>query len=113
MSKNQMTTTKGFRVEDITFKKARRQSAIIEELGLEDKIEETEIKAPVSLTPEQVKEFLRVKIEVSSDSNEKRLYSQIIMWVDELLKLKRDYVVLQEKIESFNTKDSEVEDIEK
>ena len=112
MSKNQMTTTNGFRVEDITFKKARRQSAIIEELGLEDEIEETEIKAPVSLTPEQVKEFLRVKIEASSDSNEKRLYSQIIMWVDELLKLKRDYVVLQEKIESFNTKEPDVEDIE-
>ena len=51
-----MTTTKnGFRVEDITFKGARRQCEIDNEIEHEEGENTQDVKAPVSLTPEQVK----------------------------------------------------------
>lgn len=102
MSKGDMTTTQGiFKVEDITFKNARKQSAIKEEIEAEKsehrKQHKDDIKVPVSLTPEQVKSFLLKRIEYCQDSNEKRLYSQCLMWIDELVVLKRKYIDLEEK----------------
>ena len=97
MSRNNVTTTQnGFRVEDITFKGARRQCEIDKEI---DTIEESEVevKAPISLTPEQVKEFYVSKINVARDSNEKRLYSQTIKWIDELLETKKKLFALEAK----------------
>lgn len=94
---NDVTTTRnGFRVEDITFKNARRQCEIDNEV---DKSEETEdsIQAPVSLTPEQVKSFYMLKIASAKDSNEKRVYAQTIRWIDELLDTKKKLFALEAK----------------
>lgn len=97
MSRNNVTTTlNGFRVEDITFKGARRQSEIDKEIDtvVED---EVEVKAPVSLTPEQVKMFYVSKIAVAKDSNEKRVYAQTIKWIDELIDTKKKLFALEAK----------------
>ena len=94
---NDVTTTRnGFRVEDITFKNARRQCEIDNEV---EKSEETEdsIQAPVSLTPEQVKSFYMLKIASVKDSNEKRVYAQTIRWIDELLDTKKKLFALEAK----------------
>ena len=92
-----MTTTKnGFRVDDITFRGARKQSEIENEIE-KDEVEEVDVKAPVSLTPEQVKDYYKTKIALAKDSNEKRVYSQTIRWIDELLDTKKRLVVLEEK----------------
>ena len=94
---NDVTTTRnGFRVEDVTFKNARRQCEIDNEV---DKSEETEdsIQAPVSLTPEQVKSFYMLKIASAKDSNEKRVYAQTIRWIDELLDTKKKLFALEAK----------------
>ena len=95
---NSTTTTKnGFRVEDITFRNARRQSEILNEVDNQEEVVEDDIKAPVSLTPEQVKMFYLSKIAVSKDSNEKRVYAQTIKWIDELLETKRKLILLESK----------------
>lgn len=94
---NDVTTTRnGFRVEDITFKNARRQCEIDNEV---EKSEETEdsIQAPSSLTPEQVKSFYMLKIASAKDSNEKRVYAQTIRWIDELLDTKKKLFALEAK----------------
>ena len=94
---NDVTTTRnGFRVEDITFKNARRQCEIDNEV---EKSEETEdsIQAPVSLTPEQVKSFYMLKIASAKDSNEKRVYAQTIRWIDELLDTKKKLFAIEAK----------------
>ena len=90
------TTTKGFRVEDITFKGARRQCEIENEIEREEETED-DVQAPVSLTPEQVKSFYMTKIANAKDSNEKRLYSQTIKWIDELLETKKKLFALENK----------------
>ena len=108
---NNTTTTKnGFRVEDITFKHARRQSEIDNEIQHED-VEQEEVKAPVSLTPEQVKSFYVLKIATSKDSNEKKLYSQTIKWIDELLETKKKLFALEAK-EVVDNDDGTADDIE-
>lgn len=106
MSRDNVTTTyNGFRVEDITFHNARKQSAILDEIPTEEVVED-DIKAPISLTPEQVKEFFKQKISSCKDSNEKRLYSQTIKWIDELLDTKKKLIAMEskkvEEIEEFD-----------
>ena len=99
MSNNSVTTTmKGFRVEDITFRGARRQCEIEKEIEHEEE-EEVEVKAPVSLTPEKVKSFLKQKISVAKDSNEKRVYSQTIRWIDELSETRKKLFSLEARYE--------------
>lgn len=93
---NVTTTKNGFRTEDITFRGARRQCEIENEIERED-VEEAEVKAPVSLTPEQVKAFYMLKIASAKDSNEKRVYAQTIRWIDELLETKKKLYVLESK----------------
>lgn len=90
------TTRNGFRTEDITFRGARLQSEILKEIEPEE-IPEEEVKAPVSLTPEQVKMFYVSKIAVARDSNEKRVYAQTIKWIDELLETKKKLFALESK----------------
>ena len=110
--RERVTTTKnGFRVEDVTFKNARRQSAIESELNNEEDIMDSDISVPVSLTPEQVKAFYRDKIALVSDSNEKRLYSQTIMWIDELLKANKKINALEEKLNALTVEEAP-EDLE-
>ena len=105
-----MTTTKGFRVEDVTFRNARRQSQIDSEIE-QPEVQEDNVKAPVSLTPEQVKSFYTQKIAVAKDSNEKRVYSQTIKWIDELLETKKKLFALESK-EVVENDDGTAEDIE-
>ena len=107
---NMTTTRNGFRVEDITFKGARKQSEILNEIEQED-IPEEEVKAPVSLTPEQVKQFYVDKIQVARDSNEKRVYSQTIKWIDELLETKKKLFALEAK-EVVENDDGTADDIQ-
>ena len=106
-----MTTTRnGFKVEDITFRHARRQSAIENEIE-HTELPEEEVKAPISLTPEQVKDFYTKKIAVSMDSNEKRVYSQTIKWIDELLETKKKLFSLEAK-QVVESDDDTADDIE-
>ena len=108
---NNVTTTRnGFRVEDITFKNARRQCEIDNEIEHTEESTE-EVKAPVSLTPEQVKTFYVSKIALAKDSNEKRVYSQTIKWIDELLETKKKLFALEAK-EVVDNDDGTPEDIE-
>lgn len=107
-----MTTAKNrFRVEDITYRGARKQSEIENEIEREEEPEQ-EIKAPVSMTPEQVMEFYKAKIANTSDSNEKRVYSQTIVWIKELQSTKKELVSLREKEIIRSEEDKEVTDIE-
>ena len=94
-----ITLTSMFRTEDITFKNARRQSAVEDELRAENPelYEEDEIEIPVSITPEQVISFYKQKIDVAKDSNEKRLYSQTIKWIIELSDVKKKLNTLEAK----------------
>lgn len=95
---SRMTTAMGsnFRTEDVTYRHARRQSEIENEIEREEEPVE-EIKAPVSLTPEQVTAFYLLKIKASNDSNEKRLYSQTIMWIKELQDTRKELLAYKEK----------------
>lgn len=110
MSNNMTTTLKGFRVEDITFKNARRQCEIDKEIDNPED-EEGVVKAPISLTPEQIKDFYRMKISLSKDSNEKRVYSQTIDWIDELSEVKKKLFLLESK-EVVENNDGTGDDIE-
>ena len=110
MSNRVTTTMNGFRVEDITFKHARRQSEIDNEIEREEE-QEDDVKAPVSLTPEQVKAFYMLKISASKDSNEKRVYAQTIRWIDELLETKKKLFTLEAK-EVVNNDDGTADSIE-
>lgn len=110
---NRITTAMGrnFRKEDVTFKYARKQSEIENEI---EHVEEQvpEVKAPVSLTPEQVIEFYKTKIKVAYDSNEKRLYSQTITWIKELQTIKKEFLALKEKeIARSKNEEDNIDDI--
>lgn len=105
-----IATRSGFRVEDVTFHGARRQCEIENEIEQPEEISKT-VKAPVSLTPEQVKSFYKEKIAAARDSNEKRVYSQTIVWVDELFKLRKRVVDLEEKLALKKEVESDSEDI--
>lgn len=105
------TTRNGFRVEDITFKNARKQSEILNEMEIEE-LEEVEVKPPVSLTPEQVKQFYLEKIKVARSTDEKRVYSQTISWIDELLETKKKLFALEAKEASEVKDETGIEDIQ-
>ena len=110
---NNMTTAMGnnFRSEDVYLRNRRKQSEIENEIEKEEEPEE-EIKAPVSLTPEQVIDFYKTKIAKAHDSNEKRLYSQTIKWIKELQSTKKELLILREKEIARSAEEKEAEDIE-
>lgn len=81
---SQTTTRSGFKVEDITFKNARRQSEIDKELGVDTVSDEEELKTPISLTPEQVIRYYEESIANTDSVSKKRLYAQTIKWIKEL-----------------------------
>lgn len=104
-----ITSTRGFKVEDVTFKHARRQNEIEKELNYET-VAETEVEVPVSLTPEQVIDYYQTLINLSDDTKEKVLFSQTIKWIKELQKVKAELVVYKlrkerEEEASFKTPD--------
>ena len=105
-----MSLRNNFRVENITFTGARKQSEIENEIEHEEEPEQ-DIKAPVSLTPEQVIDFYKAKIAKASDSNEKRVYSQTIRWIKDLQSTKKELIAIREKEIARGEEDKEVEDI--
>ena len=108
---NVTTTQNGFRVEDITFRGARQQSEILNEIEQNEDNNASDIQAPVSMTPEQVKAFYMLKIANAKDSNEKRVYAQTIRWIDELLETKKKLFTLESK-EVVENDDGTADDIE-
>lgn len=97
MSQN-VTITQGlFKVHDVTFKGARRQSEIENEIEHPEQEQESDIPVPVSLTPEQVKSFYLMKIALCKDSNEKRVYAQTFKWIDEMLEVRKKLYALEAK----------------
>ena len=113
MSKGVTTTKNGFRVDDITFRGVRKQSAIVDELGLNEVYsEEGDVVVPVSLTPEQVTTFLNSKSENTHNMNERKLYQQLVKWVEELFDLKKKVVALEEKVATYQRVNEEsIDDI--
>lgn len=99
MAGNVTTTLSGFRVEDVTFHNARKQSEIINELNYDTNEDNSEIEVPKSLTPEQVIKYFEECISVSSDIQLKRVYSHTIKWIKELEESRA-------KINSINSKES-------
>lgn len=98
MNNRRTTTTKnGFKVEDITFKGARKQSEILNELDEENDGVEESVLVPVSLTPEQVKVFYECKIEVTKNPREKKVYEQTIRWIDEMLTTRKRLLAYEAK----------------
>ena len=88
---NSTTTSKnGFRVEDVTFKKARMQNEILNEGVSDTSCEPVEVKVPESLTPEQVKQYLAESVKSMEDTNKKKkVYAQMFNWINELLELRK------------------------
>lgn len=110
MSSNMTTTKNGFTVEDVTYRRMRMQSQIENEIE-KPEVQEVHVKAPVSVTPEQISDFYKVKILQARDSNEKRVYSQTIRWIKELQEVKKELAVLKEKMIARSAEDEEIEDI--
>ena len=111
---NNVTTVArgGFRVEDVTFKGARQQSEILKE-GVNDvEVNPEKVEVPKSLTPEQVKKYLLKTIQYSNNEDEKRVFAQVIKWIDELSEAKKKLISIE--LEDMKRRDSEQtpEDIE-
>ena len=106
---NNMTTTRGhIRVEDVTFKGARQQKQVIDDLAEKYGIDPEDVgkvQVPVSLTPEAVKTFYAEKIAETNNPNEKKIYEQTIRWIDESIENKKKLVALELKYQ--NTADDE------
>lgn len=110
---NRVTTTRsGFRVEDVTFRNARRQSEIVNELGLEEEEDDVLVEAPKSLTPEQVIRYYETLIKNTQDLDSKRVYSQTIKWIKELQEAKQKLVKVREREIIEEAKQTTPDDIE-
>ena len=111
--KNDVTTTRhGFVVEDITFRNARKQSAIDSEIE-STCTTATSKEVPISMTPEQVKTFYKNLAEETLNMNEKKVYMTTIKWIDELFNLRKEVVKKDIEIETLKkvNEDIPVEDI--
>ena len=111
---NDVTTVArgGFRVEDVTFKGARQQSEILKEGVSDVEVNPEKVEVPKSLTPEQVKKYLLKTIQYSNNEDEKRVFAQVIKWIDELSEAKKKLISIE--LEDMKRSDSEQtpEDIE-
>ena len=111
---NDVTTVArgGFRVEDVTFKGARQQSEILKEGVSDVEVNPEKVEVPKSLTPEQVKKYLLKTIQYSNNEDEKRVFAQVIKWIDELSEAKKKLISIE--LEDMKRRDSEQtpEDIE-
>ena len=90
------TTNSKFPVIDITFKGARKQCEIDNEIGTENKTEE-QIYIPVSYTPEQLVQFYEDKSSKTLNIAEKKKKKKTI----ELIK---DYQTVKKTLVSFELK---------
>ena len=105
-----MSVLKGFRVEDVTFKNARRQSEIDSELEGED-LQVGDIQIPTSLTPEQVKEYFLLKSQNVSEK-ESRVFLQAVKMIDELLETRKKLFNLESKIVEEKEDDGTMQSVE-
>ena len=96
-----ITTTGCIKVEDVTFKGGRSQDQVLKDLeekyGSDPDNESGVVVAPVSLTPEQVKNYFEQKITVTANQQEKKVYAQTIRWIDEMLEIRKKLVSLELK----------------
>ena len=104
---NNVTTVarSGFRVEDVTFKGARQQSEILKEGVSDAEVNPEKVEVPKSLTPEQVKKYLLKSIQSSNSEDEKRVFAQIVKWIDELSEAKKKLISIE--LEDMKRSDSE------
>lgn len=110
---NQITTTGNFRVQDVTYKHARKQSEIDTELGITPTNSVDEVEAPVSLTPEQLIKFYEDCINVTNDTHRRLAYGQTIKFIKELLETKTQLSVYQNReLNEIAGRDSTPNDLE-
>lgn len=114
MKNDVTTTTKGFRVVDITFKNARKQSEILDELPEESVEDNTTV--PVSTTPEQIIKYYKSKIEGTRNAKERKVYEVTIQWIEERFALDKKCTELEQKIDVYRkateVREENSEDIE-
>ena len=90
------TTNSKFPVIDITFKGARKQCEIDNEIGTENKTEE-QIYIPVSYTPEQLVQFYEDKSLKTLNIAEKKVYEKTIELIKDYQTVKKALVNLELK----------------
>ena len=98
-----------FRVQDITFKGARKQSEILNEIEVEEK-EKQVVQAPTSCTPEQVKTYLSDLAKVSEDNAQKRVLLSACKMIEELMRSKDELRYLRNKVETLTALDDDTPD---
>lgn len=98
MPNNMTTTQNGFRVEDITFRGARKQSEIDKEKPSDTSNTGSSV-IPVSLTPEQVIQFYNRKISETHNSREQEVYNKTIQWISDCESLRKKVASLEIKLE--------------
>lgn len=103
----------GIRVEDVSIKNARRQSDILNEIPQENVVS-PEPEVPISTTIEQVKEFYLSSFKMTDDSSKKRVYAQTVMWLDELLELRKTVkkYEFKEMVSQIGKQEEEIPDID-
>lgn len=117
---NSVTTTenfglRGFRRENITLKKPRMQSEILNEIPREQVVDK-EPEVPVSNSPEQVMKYLSECASSTKDMQKKHIFTLAVKWIRENEDRKRAEIA--EKVKAFaNSKveksdDSIIDDIE-
>lgn len=104
-----MSVPKGFRIEDVTFKNARRQSEIDSELG--EDLQVGDVQIPTSLTPEQVKEYFLLKSQ-NVPEKESRVFLQAVRMIDELLETRKKLFNLESKIVEEKEDDGTMQSVE-
>ena len=106
--RDRITTTKnGFRVEDITFRHARKQSQILDELPQEQIESGNTAQVPVSMTPEQVISYFESIVDTTRDAHEKKLYTTVIKWIEELFELRKKLLSVEQKLEVYQKAEAE------
>ena len=96
-------------MEDVTFKNARLQSSILKEGVADTENKKQEVEVPKSLTPEQVKTYILKLIKSSQNEDEKRVFAQVIHWIDALTETKKKLTALElEKMKHINIRDDEM-----
>lgn len=90
------TTNSKFPVIDITFKGARRQCEIDNEIETENKTEE-QTHIPVSFTPEQLVQFYEEKSSNTLNIAEKRVYEKTVELIKDYQTVKKALVNLELK----------------
>lgn len=70
------------RVEDVTFKKSRKQSDILNEVPSEEVID-SEAQVPVSTTPEQLKRYCMEQVQLTTNQDKRRVFLAFSRMIDE------------------------------